>query len=143
MADPLITALRRLPHGPEFCFLDELTSIDPGHSGTGEYTVRAGELFLRGHFPSEPIFPGVLLLEAATQLAGAVVQSDAQIPSLPDLKLTAIRGVKILGSAKPGDVIRFEAHIVKRLGKLVQVQVSACVKDQLILEGEITLSGSS
>src|SRR5439155_26551163 len=121
---------------------DKLTSLDPGRSGTGEYTVRAGELFLRGHFPNQPIFPGVLLLEAATQLAGAVVQSDAQIPSLPDLKLTAIRGVKILGSAKPGDVIRFEAHIVKRLGKLVQVEVSAYVKNQLILEGEITLSGS-
>ena len=142
MTDPLITALRRLPHGPEFCFLDKLTSLDPGHSGTGEYTVRAGELFLRGHFPNQPIFPGVLLLEAATQLAGVVVQSDAQIPSLPDLKLTAIRGVKILGSAKPGDVIRLEAHIVKRLGKLVQVEVSAYVKNQLILQGEITLSGS-
>jgi len=70
--DALQAALKFLPHGPEFRFLDRLTSLDPGRSGAGEYRVRGDEPFLRGHFPGQPIFPGVLLAEAAAQLAGVV-----------------------------------------------------------------------
>src|SRR3954454_19207424 len=94
-------ALKLLPHGPEFRFLDRLVALDPGKSGAGEYTVRGDEPFLRGHFPGEPLFPGVLLLEAAAQLAGTVAQSDPQIPPLAGLKLTAMRGIKIVGTARP------------------------------------------
>src|SRR5580692_3632272 len=96
-------ALASLPHGPEFRFLDRLLNLEPGKMGVGEYTVRGDEPFLRGHFPGQPIFPGVLLVEAAAQLAGTVAQSDPAIPPLAGLKLTAFRNVKILGSAKPGE----------------------------------------
>src|SRR5207237_1381908 len=81
-----------LPHGPEFRFLDRLLSLEPGKSAAGEYAVRGDEPFLRGHFPGRPMMPGVLLVEAAAQLAGVVAQSDQAIPPLPGLKLTAIRG---------------------------------------------------
>ncbi|MST95403.1 MAG: hypothetical protein EXS33_09100 [Pedosphaera sp.] len=76
MSDPLAIALASLPHGPEFRFLDRLLRLDPGQSGAGEYTVRRDEPFLRGHFPGQPMMPGVLLVEAAAQLAGTVAQSD-------------------------------------------------------------------
>src|SRR5947199_7192995 len=102
-------ALKFLPHGPEFRFLDRLLNLEPGKSGAGEYAVRGNEPFLRGHFPGQPLFPGVLLVEAAAQLVGVVAQSDPQVPPLPGLRLTALRGVKILGTAKPGEVIRLEA----------------------------------
>ena len=72
-------ALNLLPHGADFRFLDRLTKLDPGQSGAGEYRVRGDEPFLRGHFPGEPMFPGVLLAEAAAQLAGVVAQSDPKI----------------------------------------------------------------
>src|SRR5204863_6567738 len=122
MTKPLTDALRSLPHGPEFRFLDRLLALDPGKSGAGEYTVRGDEPFLRGHFPGQPLLPGVLLVEAAAQLAGTVAQSDPQIAPLPGLKLTAMRGVKILGTARPGEVIRIEAKILSRMGHLVQAQ---------------------
>src|SRR5881628_3641518 len=120
MKDPLRTALNFLPHGPEFRFLDRLLSLEPGQSGMGEYTVRGDETFLRGHFPGQPLFPGVLLVEAAAQLAGTVAQSDPKIKPLAGLKLTAVRGAKILGSAHPGDTIRLEARILGRLANLIQ-----------------------
>src|SRR6516164_7873958 len=101
MTDPLTTALRSLPHGPEFRFLDRLVSLEPGKSGVGEYKVRGDEPFLPGHFPGEALFPGVLLVEAAAQLAGTVAQSDPAMEQLKDLKLTALRAVKFLGTAKP------------------------------------------
>jgi 3-hydroxyacyl-[acyl-carrier-protein] dehydratase len=138
----LATALNLLPHGAEFRFIDRLTSLNPGQSGIGEYHVRGDEPFLRGHFPGEPIFPGVLLVEAAAQLAGVVAQSDPKIPPLAGLKLTALRNVKILGTAKPGETILLEAKITGRLGNLIQTQATARVSDQVVLTAELTLSGS-
>ena len=137
MNDPLDS----LPHGPEFRFVDRVLKLEPGKSGSGEYTVRGDEPFLRGHFPGHPIFPGVLLVEAAAQLAGTVAQSDPQIPPMTGVKLTAMRGIKILGTARPGEVIYLEAKILNRLGNLIQAQVTAVVNGQNVMQGELTLSG--
>jgi 3-hydroxyacyl-[acyl-carrier-protein] dehydratase len=134
-------ALKSLPHGPEFRFIDRLSKLEPGKSGAGEYTVRGDEPFLRGHFPGHPIFPGVLLVEAAAQLAGTVAQSDPGIVPLAGLKLTAMRGIKILGTSRPGEVIQLEAKILNRLGNLIQAQVSATVNGRIVMQGELTLSG--
>jgi 3-hydroxyacyl-[acyl-carrier-protein] dehydratase len=141
--DPITSALKALPHGREFRFVDSLVSLDPGKAGTSEYAVRGDEPFLRGHFPGQPLFPGVLLVEAAAQLAGVVAQSDPQIPAMPGLKLTALRNVKILGTARPGDTIRIEARVTGRLANLVQAQASASVGGQTVLQAELVLSGES
>jgi 3-hydroxyacyl-[acyl-carrier-protein] dehydratase len=143
MNDPLVIALSNLPHGPGFRFLDRLTTLDPGKSGAGEYTVRGDEPFLRGHFPGQPLMPGVLLVEAAAQLAGVVAQSDPAIPPLPGLKLTALRGVKILGTARPGEVIRLETNITGRMANLIQARASATVNGTIVLQAELTLCGES
>ena len=140
--DDLQHALNLLPHGAEFRFIDRLTKLNPGQGGQGEYTVRGDEPFLRGHFPGEPIFPGVLLVEAAAQLAGVVAQSDEKIPPLNNLKLTALRNVKILGTARPGEIIQIEAHVIGRLGTLVQAQATARVVGEIVLTAELTLSGT-
>jgi 3-hydroxyacyl-[acyl-carrier-protein] dehydratase len=139
----LAKALASLPHGPEFRFLDGLLALDPGKAGVGEYTVRGDEPFLRGHFPNQPLFPGVLLIEAAAQLAGTVAQSDPRIPPLASLKLTALRGVKILFTAKPGETIRLEARITGRLANLIQAEATAWVNGQVALQAALTLSGNA
>jgi 3-hydroxyacyl-[acyl-carrier-protein] dehydratase len=136
-------ALRLLPHGPEFRFIDKVLSLAPGKEGVGEYRVRGDEPFLRGHFPDDPILPGVLLIEAAAQLAGLVAQSDPAITPLAGLKLTALRAVKILGAARPGDVVRLQASVIGRLGNLIQVQASGRVGVTLVLTAELTLSGEA
>ena len=141
MTSDLNQALARLPHGHEFRFIDRLLLLEPGKKGVGEYRVKGDEPFLRGHFPGEPIFPGVLLVEGSAQLAGTVAQCDPAIPPLPGLKLTAISKMKILGSARPGENIRFEAEITGRMANLIQATVRAYIVDQRILEGQITLSG--
>ena len=136
-------ALRSLPHGPEFRFLDRLLGLESGRSGVGEYTVRGDEPFLRGHFPGQPMMPGVLLIEAAAQLAGTVSQSDPEIPPMADLKLTAIRAAKIVGTAKPGEVIRLEARVLGRMGNLIQAHATASVNGSVVLQVELTLSGNN
>jgi 3-hydroxyacyl-[acyl-carrier-protein] dehydratase len=137
----LSEALQMLPHGPEFRFVDRLLSLEPGKTGIGEYLVRGDEPFLRGHFPVEPMMPGVLLLEAAAQLAGTVAQSDPQIPPMHGLKLAAVRAAKILGTARPGEVIHLEARVLGRMGNLVQASATASVAGKIVLQAELTLSG--
>jgi len=139
-AGDLERALSLLPHGAEFRFLDRLTALGPGQSGRAEYKIRGDEPFLRGHFPGEPIFPGVLLVEAAAQLAGVVAQSDPGIPPLAGLKLAALRQVKILGAAKPGDTLELEACVTGRMGNLIQAQASARVSGVTVMTAELTLA---
>jgi 3-hydroxyacyl-[acyl-carrier-protein] dehydratase len=142
MADTFAEALKSLPHGPEFRFLDRLLSLDPGKEGVGEYRLRGDESWLRGHLPSEPLLPGVLLVEAVAQLAGVVAQNDPVIPPIPCLKLTALRAVKILGTARPGETVRLEARITGRLGTLVQAEATAFVANAKVLSAELTLGGT-
>lgn len=141
MNDLLTRALASLPHGPDFRFIDRLTQLDPGKSGIGEYTLRGSEPFLNGHFPGQPLMPGVLLVEAAAQLAGTVAQCDPALGAMPGLKLTALRNIKILGAAKPGERITLSASISGRFANLVQADVSAAVSGRMILQGSVTLSG--
>jgi 3-hydroxyacyl-[acyl-carrier-protein] dehydratase len=139
MTELLEHALGSLPHGPEFRFVDRLLSLVPGKEGVAEYRVREDEFFLRGHLPGEPIFPGVLLIEAAAQLAGVVAQNDPEFAPLEGLRLAALRAAKIYGTARPGEVIRLEARITGRLGALVQVEARASVAGRPVLTAEITL----
>ena len=140
-ADILAAALKAPPQGAEFRFLDRLNSLQPGHSGEGEYRVRGDEPFLKGNFPGQPVFPGVLLIEAAAQLAGVVAQSGPGAPSAEGFKLTGIRAVKIFGSAQPGETIYLQAEINGRLGNLIQATAQAFVAGQVVMTGEFTLSG--
>jgi 3-hydroxyacyl-[acyl-carrier-protein] dehydratase len=136
-------ALSLLPHGAEFRFVDRLLELTPGREGTGEYHLKGLEPFLRGHFPGEPLMPGVLLTEAAAQLAGIVAQSDPAIPPLRGLKLTALRNVKLFGTARPGQTIHLHAQILGRLANLIQAQATARVEGRVVLTAELTLGGTA
>ena len=134
--------MKSLPHGREFRFVDRMISLTPGKEGVGEYHVRGDEYYLRGHLPGEPILPGVLLVEAAAQVAGMVAQEDPANPRWPKLKLAALRAVKILGSVRPGQTLRIEAEITGQLDSMIQARVFAFVGDAKVLSAEISLSGS-
>jgi 3-hydroxyacyl-[acyl-carrier-protein] dehydratase len=137
----LAAALSRLPHGPEFRFVDRLLSLTPGREGVGEYAVPLDAPFLRGHFPGNPFLPAVLIVEAAAQTAGIVAQSDPAVPPWPDLRLTALQNVKVLGTARPGEIVRLEARVTGRLGHLIQAETRASVSDRLVMTAALTLSG--
>ena len=138
----LALAMKSLPHGPEFRFVDRMISLTPGKEGVGEYHIRGDEYYLRGHMPGEPILPGVLLVEAAAQVAGMVAQEDPANPRWPKLKLAALRVVKILDSVRPGQTLRIEASITGVLGSMIQAQASAFVENTKVLSMELSLSGN-
>ena len=136
------SALQALPHGPSFRFVDELTSLVPGREASAVYQVRGDEAFLAGHFPGQPMMPGVILIEAIAQLGGVVVQTDPEHPAMADLRLTGIRAAKILGAAVPGDVLEIRATVEGRLGGLVQIEGEVRVASVMLASAKVTLSGT-
>jgi len=137
MNDPLAA----LPHGPEFRFVDALDSLDPGTSAVGHYRVRGDEAFLAGHFPGNPLMPGVVLIEAIAQLGGVVAQSDPAIPPLAGLLLTGVRGAKILGAARPGETLVIRAELEGRLGGMIQISGEVSVEGRVLASAKVMLSG--
>jgi 3-hydroxyacyl-[acyl-carrier-protein] dehydratase len=137
----LAAALGGLPHGPGFRFLDALTRLSPGRSGSGTYRLRGDEAFLPGHFPGDPMMPGVLLIEAIAQLGGVVAQSDPARSRLAGLRLSAVRSAKILEAVRPGETIEVQAEIEGRLDGLVQV--AGCVRrdGRILASAKVVLSG--
>lgn len=133
--------LAALPHGPEFRFVDALDALDPGKSATARYTVRGDEAFLAGHFPGNPLMPGVILIEAIAQLGGVVAQSDPEIPPLANLLLTGVRGAKILGAARPGETLSIRAEVEGRLGAMIQVSGEVSVGERVLATAKVMLSG--
>lgn len=136
------SALRQLPHGRSFRFVDELTSLEPGLQATATYRVRGDEAFLEGHFPGNPMMPGVILIEAIAQLGGIVAQTDVEIEALADLRLTGVRAAKILGAAGPGCVLEIRAKLEGRMGGLVQLEGDVTVGGRMLASAKVTLSGT-
>jgi len=140
----LIQALSSLPHGSEFRFIDELVELNPGVSATAVWKLKGEEEFLRGHFPGAPLMPGVLMIEALAQLGGILVQTRPGEAPLKNLRLTAVRQIKILGSITPGQSLHLSGALQGMLGTLGQV--SGEIRDdagQVILTGAVTLAGEN
>lgn len=143
MSPDLDSALRSLPHGPAFRFVDDLLALSPGHSASARYHLPADAAFLPGHFPGRPLMPGVLMIEALAQVAGIAAQTHPEIPPLADLRLAAVRSAKIHGSIPPGQTLLIQAEIAGRLGPLVQASGRVSTSGgSLLLEAQVTLSGT-
>lgn len=133
--------LQSLPHGSEFRFLDEITDLQPGKSATAIYRITGEEPFLKGHFPENPLWPGVIMIEAIAQLGGVIAQCDPAHPILPDLRLTSVKNAKILGSTKPEATLTISATLQGRMGNLIQIQGSVSLGDTKLAEAMVILSG--
>ncbi len=140
--DSLVQALSSLPHGPAFRFIDELVEILPGVSATARWTLKGDEAFLEGHFPGLPLLPGVIMIESLAQLGGILAQSDRGENPLKNLRLTAVRQFKILGSIPPGQTLTIHAKRDAVMPGLVQVSGEILTADGTKLAtGSVVLSG--
>jgi 3-hydroxyacyl-[acyl-carrier-protein] dehydratase len=101
-----------LPHRPPFRFVDSVRELNPGDDITATYTVTGDEAFLAGHFPGNPVFPGVLQVEALAQ-AGAIVllcleQYAGKLPLFGGIEKVRFRRV-----VRPGDLVTLHMAIEK------------------------------
>jgi 3-hydroxyacyl-[acyl-carrier-protein] dehydratase len=126
-----------LPHRDPFVFVDRVLHLENGNAARCEKTFSGSEDFFRGHFPGNPIVPGVLLTEALAQTAGIAVASDG--PGRRFL-LSAIRSMKFPKAVLPGETILLEAKKIGGMPPLFQFETRASVGNQVVAEGAIILS---
>jgi 3-hydroxyacyl-[acyl-carrier-protein] dehydratase len=129
-----------LPHRPPFVFVREVVACDPGKSVDARTWFDADDPMFAGHFPGNPIVPGVIITEALAQAAGIAAASGYPETAKPRFLLSAIRMMKFLGAVRPGDRIDLRAEKIAATETLLQFRVAARVNGAVTAEGQLVLS---
>ena len=133
-----INAIRHmLPHRPPFLLVDRIFHCDET-SVAGIKNVTMNEPFFVGHFPEEPVMPGVLIVEAMAQCSGIMVLRSVPDPENYSTYFMKIDGVKFKRKVVPGDTLQFEIHLLEPIRRGVAlVEAKAFVGETLACEAEL------
>lgn len=128
-----------IPHRYPFLLIDTIEELEPGERALGKRCVSVNEPFFQGHFPGNPVMPGVLIMEALAQV-GAVA-----ILSKPEFKghtayFAGIDKARFRQKVLPGDVLMLETTIVKAKGPIGVGKAVAKVNDKVVAEAELTFA---
>ena len=130
-------AIKKLiPHREPMLLVDE-ASVKPDHTAVGHYTVRGDEWFLQGHFPGNPVVPGVVLCEMMGQTC-CVLLADKIGGSTP--YFTGINQVKFRNPVHPGDTIEMHCSIKRTLRNFYFTECAAYVDGKLCASGELSFA---
>ncbi|MBN2516917.1 MAG: 3-hydroxyacyl-ACP dehydratase FabZ [Deltaproteobacteria bacterium] len=134
-----------LPHRSPFLFVDRVTVFIVGDKIITEKDLGQKDPCFSGHFPGNPIMPGVLVSEALAQTSGLLLgltwKKEKKFSSQEKMNLyLAAINIKFLTPAKPGETLRLKSHLKKEFGSLFLFDVSAFVEDRAIAEGTLTLA---
>ena len=128
-----------LPHRYPMLLVDFLEKVDVNKSAIGVKNVSIGEPFFEGHFPGNPIMPGVLIVEAMAQTAGALVVESLSLHGSGSLVyFMSIEKAKFRKLVLPGDILKLHVEVVKARTKVWKFEGQARVKDELVAESEFT-----
>jgi 3-hydroxyacyl-[acyl-carrier-protein] dehydratase len=128
-----------IPHREPFLLLDGLTELDPGVRAVGIKHVRPDEYYLAGHFPGNPIMPGVLIVEALAQAgACALLSMDSMAGKL--VLFGGIDRVRFRRPVRPGDTLVLSVEIDRIRGPVGRGQGNATVNGELAADGRLTFA---
>lgn len=131
--------MKLLPHRYPFLLLDRLEVEVPGEKGVGLKNLTMNEEFFQGHFPGNPVMPGVLQIEAMAQTAGAIVVAAAEnVEKTPNVLFMSIDGVKFRKPVKPGDQMKMYVEKVQSRRNVFVFKGKAMVDDKVVSEAEFT-----
>jgi 3-hydroxyacyl-[acyl-carrier-protein] dehydratase len=128
-----------LPHGPSFTFVTELIACDPGISAECATVFSGNDPIFAGHFPGNPLVPGVIITEALAQTAG-IAAAAGHPEARPFFLLSAIRNMKFFDAVRPEQRIALLAEKIAEMGELLQFRVDAVVNGKCVSEGELVLT---
>lgn len=125
-----------LPHRYPFLMVDRITELEPNARAVGIKNVTVNEPFFQGHFPGNPIMPGVLIVEAMAQIAGVLafgsgVQGNAVF-------FMSIEKAKFRKPVVPGDQLRIEIKVLQQRGNVWKFSGTATVDEKVVSEADFT-----
>lgn len=132
--------MKMLPHRYPFLLVDKLEVSEAGVKGVGLKNLTMNELFFQGHFPNNPIMPGVLQIEAMAQTAGCIVMSadENYAENKRSVLFMSVEGVKFRKPVRPGDQLKMHLEKIKERRNIFVFKGVSMVDDQVVSEAELT-----
>ena len=127
-----------LPHRYPFLLVDRIMDMDGDWSATGVKNVSANEPYFQGHFPRNPIMPGMLLIEGLAQTAGALCMSHLEVKEPPLVYCMAIDKARFRHPVMPGDTVHYHVQKIRSRGRVWRYRGQALVAGTLVAEAEIS-----
>ena len=127
-----------LPHRPPFLLVDRLIAAEPGVSATGEHDVRPDAFWVAGHFPGQPVMPGVLQVEAMAQAAGLIMLRRGAADEAPKVVFfMSADKVKFRKAVTPGDTLEIRAKLTKVRGRIAAAECECLVNGECVSSAEL------
>src|SRR5665213_3746591 len=129
--------MRRIPHRPPFLLIDRAEAFCPGQSLVGIKCVTINEPFFLGHFPGNPVMPGVLIVEALAQTGGLLMSKSWDVdPEGKIILFMSVDNCRFRHPVRPGDVLRMEVEVLRERGDVVKFRGRGMVAEKLAAEAE-------
>lgn len=137
---PLETAdiMALIPHRYPMLLIDRVVDIEEGKRATGIKAVTINEPFFQGHFPGQPVMPGVLIIEAMAQTAAALALSSLGKEAEKVVYFMTISNAKFRRPVKPGDTLRLKVEVTQMRGTVSRFSGVAEVEGQAVAEAEFS-----
>lgn len=128
--------MKCLPHRYPFLMVDRIVDLQPGVSAVGVKNVTVNEQFFQGHFPGQPIMPGVLIVEAMAQVAGVMAFKSGMGGKA--VYFMSIEKAKFRKPVVPGDQVRIEIKVLHQRGNVWKFTGTATVDGKVVSEADFT-----
>ncbi len=134
----ILDLMRLLPHRYPFLLVDKIIEIDGDRSAIGIKNVTVNEPHFTGHFPTQPVMPGVLIVEAMAQTAGAICINNAGDDTPALVYFMTIDGAKFRKPVVPGDRLEIHVKKIKQRGSIWKFECEAKVDGGKVAEATIS-----
>lgn len=131
--------MKIIPQRPPILMIDKVEELVPGESAIAYKNVCINEPYFQGHFPGQPIMPGVLIVESLAQ-TGAVAILSMEENKNKNAFFGGIDKLRFKRPVKPGDVLKLEVKIIKKKGPIGVGEAIATVDGELVTKGELTFA---
>jgi 3-hydroxyacyl-[acyl-carrier-protein] dehydratase len=126
-----------LPHRYPFIMVDRILEIERGKTITGLKNVTMGEPFFQGHFPGEPVMPGVLILEGMAQVGSVLAYMSTDSIDGKLVFFAGLDNVRFRKVVRPGDQLIFKLELTRQKSKVTKMKGNAYVDDVLVTEADL------